>query len=343
MRLEFLKACLICCVCLGQGCRGSGHPHAGAVRLGFFPNITHAQALYARASGSFEKKLGNPIQWTAFNAGPAAIEALFANEIDATFVGPGPAINGYIRSHGEKFVIVAGAASGGAALVVRADSGILTDRDFNGKTIATPQLGNTQDISARIWLRQKGYGSTAQGGTVNMVALSNPDQLTMFRERQIDGAWTIEPWVSRLVLAAGGRVFLEEKTLWPEGRYVTTHLVVSRAFLRLHPEDVRNLLRAHVEATQMLATNQAAGAMLNEQIRKDTGQALPPEVIASALRRVRLTWDPIASSLEKDAQWAYEIHFLRQPPELSGIYDLTLLNQVLAERGLAPVANEVLH
>jgi NitT/TauT family transport system substrate-binding protein len=321
-------------------CRGDGTPPAGAVRLGFFPNITHAQALYGRATGLFEKRLGKPIQWTAFNAGPTAIEALFAGEIDATYVGPGPAIIGYIRSHGEKFVIVAGAASGGAALVVREDSGILTARDFNGKAIATPQLGNTQDISARIWLRQNGYHATAEGGTVDIVALSNPDQLTMFREKQIDGAWTIEPWVSRLVLEAAGRVFLEEKTLWPRGKYATTELVVSRAFLRNRPDDVRNLLRAHVETTQILATNPAADAILNEQIRKDTGRALRPDVIASALRRVQLTWDPMTSSLEKSAQGAYEIHFLRQPPELRGIYELTLLNEVLAERGLAPITNE---
>jgi len=308
------------------------------LRLGFFPNITHAQALYARATGLFEKSLGAPIRWTAFNAGPSAIEALLANEIDATFIGPGPAINGYIKSHGEKFVIVAGAASGGAALVVRKDSAIQSDKDFAGKTIATPQLGNTQDISARAWFRAKGYRPTSEGGTINLIALSNPDQLTLFKKGQIDGAWTIEPWVSRLELEAGGRIFLDEKDIWPGGRYVTTQLVVSRSFLQQHPGEIRNLLRAHVDATQWLNTNDHAAAILNDQIRKDTSRALPADVIQGALRRVVLTWDPVALSLSRDAESAYQIHFLPHPPDLTGIYNLTLLNEVLAARGLAPVA-----
>jgi NitT/TauT family transport system substrate-binding protein len=328
---------LVCLLAFAISARGADD-RAVPLRLGFFPNITHAQALYARATGLFEKNLA--IQWTAFNAGPTAIEALFAGEIDATFIGPGPTINGYAKSHGEKFVIIAGAASGGAALVVRGDSGIATKRDFGGKTVATPQLGNTQDISARIWFRQQGYRDTASGGTVNLIALSNPDQLTMFKEKQIDGAWTIEPWVTRLVLEAGGRVFLDEKDLWPEGKYVTTHLVVSRAFLRDHADEVRNLLRAHIKVTQRIATNPAAAMpILNEQIRKETGRALAPEVIQQALQWVHLTWDPIASSLYKDAHAAYEIHFLRQEPDLTGIYDLTLLNEALAEEHLPAITN----
>jgi NitT/TauT family transport system substrate-binding protein len=340
-RIRWRIPLLVCLLCFAVSARGVDEKLV-PLRLGFFPNITHAQALYARATGLFEKNL--PIQWTAFNAGPTAIEALFADEIDAAFIGPGPTINGYVKSHGENFVIIAGAASGGAALVVRGDSRIVTDRDFAGKTIATPQLGNTQDISARIWFRQKGYRDTASGGTVNLIALSNPDQLTMFQEKQIDGAWTIEPWVSRLTLEAGGRVFLDEKDIWPEGKYVTTHLVVSRAFLRSHADEVRNLLRAHVAVTQLIATNPAAAmTILNAQIRKETGRALSPEVIQTSLQRVQLTWDPIASSLYKDAAAAHEIHFLRQEPDLTGIYDLTLLNQVLAEDHLPAITNQAHH
>jgi NitT/TauT family transport system substrate-binding protein len=337
--LEWRIPLLVCLLCFSLSAIAAEEKPV-PLRLGFFPNITHGQALYARATGSFEKKF--PVQWIAFNAGPTAIEALFAGEIDATYIGPGPTINGYVMSHGESFVIVSGAASGGAALVVRGDSGIVADRDFGGKTIATPQLGNSQDISARIWLREKGYRTTAAGGTVNLIALSNPDQLTMFKEKQIDGAWTIEPWVSRLALEAGGRVFLDEKELWPEGRYVTTHLVVTRAFLRNHADEVRELLRAHVEATQVIASNpQAAIKILNEQIRKETGRALKPEIIQRSLQHVQLTWDPISSSLYKDACSAHEIHFLRTKPDLTGIYDLTLLNQVLAEDHLPVVTNQM--
>lgn len=308
-------------------------PASPSVRIGYFPNITHAQALYARATGLYARRLSKSIDWIAFNAGPSAVEALFAGEIDAAYVGPGPVINGYVRSHGEKFVIVAGSATGGAALVIRSDSDIHTERDFNGKTIATPQLGNTQDIAARIWLSNHGYRTTAQGGTVNLVALSNPDQLTMFREKQLDAAWTVEPWVSRLVLEAGARVFLEEKTLWPRGEYATTLLVMTRAFLRDHPDDARHLLRAHLEATQQLQSHPEA-TLLNEQIKRETGRALPETVIDRALRNVHLTWDPVPDSIEQYAQWAAKIHFLRQTPDLRGLYELTMLNQALAERGL---------
>jgi NitT/TauT family transport system substrate-binding protein len=311
------------------------------IRLGFFPNVTHAQALYAKATGYFEKRINAPIRWTAFNAGPTAVEAIFANEIDATFIGPSPTINGYLISHGQKFVIIAGSADGGAALVVRPDSRIRSDKDFANKIIATPQLGNTQDVSARVWFKSKGYVPIAAGGTLNLVTLSNPDQLTMFREKQIDGAWTVEPWVSRLELENGGKVFLEEKDLWPQGKYVTTHLIVTRGFLHDHPDEIRDLLRAHVEVTQMLSTNETAmEPILNEQIRKETSRALAPNVIHSALKRVVLTWDPAADSLYQDARSAYAIHFLHQPPDLAGIYDLKLLNAVLKEKGLAPVAGK---
>ena len=307
---------------------------ATELRLGFFPNITHAQALYARATGALEKA-GLHVRWTAFNAGPTTIESLFSDAIDAAFVGPGPTINGYIKSHGEKFVIVAGAASGGAALVVRTDSHIEKEKDFDGKTLATPQLGNTQDIAARLWLNSQRLRPTAQGGTVNLIPLSNADQLTLFKKKQIDAAWTIEPWVARLEIEGGGKIFLEEKSLWPEGKYVTTHLVVSRKFLREHQDVVKKLLAAHVEMTQLIQQNKTSAAkILNEQIRKDTSRALKPEVIAKALERVELTWDPITSSLFKDADAAFQIHFLRAKPELAGIYELKLLNEVLAEKKL---------
>ncbi len=332
-----LKATLLLvAACLGH--IALAEDPSAALRLGFFPNITHGQALYARATGMFDKAVGTPVRWTAFNAGPTAIEALWAGEIDATFIGPGPTINGYVKSHGEKFVIVAGAASGGVALVVRKDSHIETDKDFGGKTIATPQIGNSQDISARSWLKSKGYRSTSAGGTVNLVALSNPDQLTLFKRGEIDGAWTVEPWVSRLELEAGGRVFLDERQLWPDGKYVSTELIVSRSFLKAHPDEIRRLLDALIEATQWINGNPGdAAKILNGQIRKETSRSLRDDVIQSALRRVEFTWNPISSSLYKDADEAYEIHFLRQKPDLNGIYDLKLLNEVLAAKGLPQV------
>jgi len=308
------------------------------LRLGYFPNITHAQALYARATGEFEKALGVPIEWVPFKDGPSAIEALFIDAVDATFIGPSPTINGYIKSRGTKFVIVAGSASGGAGLVVRQDAGIAGEKDFNGKVIATPQLGNTQDIAARAWFAGKGYRLKEQGGTVALVPLSNPDQLTMFKKEQIDGAWTVEPWLSRLELEGAGRLFLDEKTLWPGGRYVTTHLVVSKKFLAGHRELVKKLLAAHVEATQRINADKGAAAkLINEQLKKETGKALKTEVISRALDRVELTWDPVAPSLRKSAEFAHKIRFLKAEPQLEGIYALKLLNEVLRENNLPEV------
>ncbi len=312
--------------------------NAAEIRLGFFPNVTHAQALYARATRYLENN-GVEVHWQSFNAGPTAIEALFADAIDATYIGPSPTINGYVKSHGEKFVIISGAASGGSALVVRSDSGIQNIPDFKGKTLATPQLGNSQDVAARIWLLENKLQPKVQGGTVDIIPLSNPDQVTMFKTKQIDAAWTIEPWVSRLEIEANGKIFLEEKTLWPEGKYVTTHLVVTRKFLKEQPDTVRKLLEANVQLTQMINSNKAkAAVILNEQIRKETSRALREDVIKRALDRVELTWDPIASSLDKQAQAAHTIHFLRQQPDLRGIYELGLLNEVLHQKNLPPVA-----
>src|SRR6266536_5031353 len=254
----WLRAFLLLLILLWAPGGSAADEKARELRLGYFPNITHAQALYGRATGQFERKIGVRIQWTAFHAGPTAIESLFSDAVDATFVGPAPTINGHIKSRGAKFVIVAGSASGGAGLVVRRDSGIHSAKDFAGKVIATPQLGNTQDVAARIWFAEKGYRLKEKGGRLALVPLSNPDQLTMFRKKQIDGAWTVEPWVSRLEIEGQGRVFLEEKALWPEGRYVTTHLVVNRDFLSRNREVVKKLLRAHIEITQRINADLSA-------------------------------------------------------------------------------------
>ncbi len=316
------------------GCATAAEPAGKQLRLGYFPNLTHAQALYARATGAFDK-VGARIQWVAFNAGPTAIEALFTDAVDAAFVGPSPTINGYIKSKGEKFVVVAGSASGGAGLVVRGGAGIATEKDFGGKVIATPQLGNTQDIAARVWLAEKGYRLRERGGNVSLVALSNADQLTMFKKKQIDGAWTVEPWLARLEVEGGGTVFLEEKALWPDGRYATTHLIVNKTFLADNQEVVRNLIAALVEVTERINSDKAAATpILNDQLKRETGKALEAEVIQRAMARIELTWDPIGSSLKTSAEAAHRIGFLRAAPRLEGLYSLSLLNEVLKEKNL---------
>ncbi len=311
------------------------------LRVGYFPNITHAQALVGRANGQFEKSLGAGVQveWKAFNAGPSAIEALFANAIDLTYVGPNPTVAGYFRSQGAAVRVIAGAASGGASLVVRKDAGIQNASDFHGKKIATPQLGNTQDVALRSWMRVNGLKSREKGGDVQVIPISNPDQLTLFLKGQIDAAWAPEPWAARLVHEGGGRIFLDERDLWPDHQFVITNIIVSPKFLKEHPDVVKNFLRTHVELTEWINKNPAqAKQIMNQQLQKETGKALPAEVLDEAFSRMQVTYDPIHSSLLKSTQQAFDEGFLgRTQPDLSGLYDLTLLNEVLSEKKARPV------
>lgn len=307
------------------------------VRVGAFPNITHAQPMIGKANGWFEKAMGPnvKIEWNSFNAGPSAIEALFAGAIDMTYVGPNPAINGYVRSNGEALRIIAGATSGGAALVVRGDSGINKAEDFHGKRIASPQMGNTQDVALRAWLKSQGLKTRDKGGDVQVMPIANPDQLTLFLKKEIDAAWAPEPWASRLVHDAGGRIFLDERTLWPRGQFLTTELVVSTKFLQAHPELVKKWLKGHVELTDWINGHAAeAKQILNQQIQKETGKALAPPVLDDSFSRLQVTYDPLHEQLLRAAQLAFDAGFLgRQMPDLSRIYDLTLLNQVLTQEG----------
>jgi len=311
------------------------------LRVGYFPNITHAQALVGRANGQFEKSLGAGVQveWKAFNAGPSAIEALFANAIDLTYVGPNPTVAGYFRSQGAAVRVIAGAASGGASLVVRKDAGIQSASDFHGKKVATPQLGNTQDVALRSWMRANGLKSREKGGDVQVIPISNPDQLTLFLKGQIDAAWAPEPWAARLVHEGGGRIFLDERDLWPDHQFVITNIIVSPKFLKEHPDVVKNFLRTHVELTEWINKNPAqAKQIMNQQLQKETGKALPAEVLDEAFSRMQVTYDPIHSSLLKSTQQAFDEGFLgRTQPDLSSLYDLTLLNEVLSEKKARPV------
>jgi NitT/TauT family transport system substrate-binding protein len=340
-----VMAILATSVACGSG-GGSATEQGGkgtvTLKLGYFPNITHSQAIVGLARGTFADKLGPnvKIETKTFNAGPSAIEALFAGEIDATYIGPNPAINGYVKSEGTALRIVAGATSGGALLVVRSDSGIEKPADFAGKKIASPQLGNTQDVALRAYLLANGLAPKENGGNVSVTPVANPDILTLFQKGEIDGAWVPEPWATRLVKEAGGRVFLDERDLWPNGDFVTAHLIVRTEFLQQHPDVVENLLRAHVEVTQWINANpEEAKRVVNEGIKEVTGAALPDEVVAAAWQNLRITYDPIASSLRKSAADAFSLGFLGdQEPDLSGIYDLDLLNKVLKETGLPTVS-----
>ena len=317
------------------------------LRVGHFPNVTHAQAVIAhgmsrQGRGWFEQRLGPDVEvrWFVYNAGPSAMEGIFTRSLDLAYVGPNPAINAHLKSRGEEIRIVAGACSGGAALVIQPDGRIQTDADFKGKKIATPQLGNTQDVACRAWLMAKGLKITLTGGDAQVIPTPNPDQLTLFARKKLDAVWTVEPWVSRLVLEAGGRVYLEESSLWQEtgGRYVTTHLVSSTRFLRERPELLKKWIAAHVELTQWIHDHpEEAKKILNAEIREETTQALPTATLDRAWQRLEITYDPVRASLLKSAADAHRIGFLKDRPDLSRIYDLRLLNEVLRQRGLPEV------
>ncbi|MCW2681698.1 MAG: transporter substrate-binding protein [Frankiales bacterium] len=298
---------------------------AAELRLGYFANVTHASAVYGVASGDFQEALGETtLSTSVFNAGPAAIEAMRGGAIDATFIGPNPAINGFAQTDGELLRIVAGTTSGGAALVVR--PGIRSVEQLEGKKIATPQLGNTQDVAAKAYFKE-------QGVEVSIVNQENAQTLDLLKAGQIDGGWVPEPWASRLVLDGGGKVLVDEKTLWPDGLFVTTHLVVRQEFLEKHPSTVQALLKGLVAATDVVAAkSDDVLGVVNGQIEKDTGKALKPEVLKSAFANLTPTLDPVASSLAESAKDAQEAGLLRKA-EIDGIYDLGLLNALLEVAG----------
>ncbi len=309
---------------------------AETLRVGYFPNITHAQPLVGLANGAFQKAMeGVTIDVKTFTAGPSAVEALFASAIDLAYLGPGPAINGYVKSQGE-IIVVAGACSGGASLVVRGDSTIRTPADFHGKRIATPQFGGTQDIALRHWLKAQGLAPVEAGGDVRVLPMANADQLTLFLQNHLDAAWAPEPWATRLVVEGHGRRYLDERDLWPRREFTTTVIVVRKKFLKDHPDLVKKWLAAHVDVTRWIKANSAeARALTNKEIARLTSKALPDAVLAQAWDRLELTVDPLAASLSSNASAAFELGFLgRTSPDLSHLVDLTLLTEVLQSKGL---------
>ncbi|MFD0685121.1 ABC transporter substrate-binding protein [Actinomadura fibrosa] len=309
------------------------------LKLGYFPNITHATALVGVQKGIFAKHLGTAPKTATFNAGPAAVEALFSGAIDATFVGPNPSINAWSKSHGKAVHIISGAASGGVALVVK--PGINGVQDLKGKKIATPQLGNTQDVAVRYWLKKNGLTANKDGsGDVKIVPQDNAQTLQTFAQGEIDGAWVPEPYASRLILENKGKKLLDEKTLWPNGKFVITNLLVSQEFEKKHPDVVKKLLEGVVEATDYINKNQAeAKTVVNDALTKLSGKPLKQDVLDSAFKEIEFTTDPVASSLTQGAAHAEEIGLL-QKTDLNGIYNLAALNDVLKASGKAQVSDK---
>jgi NitT/TauT family transport system substrate-binding protein len=306
---------------------------ATELRLGYFGNITHAPALVGVNKGFIAKELGQTkLSTQVFNAGPAAIEALNAGAIDATYIGPNPAINSYVKSGGASVSIIAGAASGGAQLVVR--PGINSAADLRGKTLASPQLGGTQDVALRAWLGRQGFKtSTDGGGDVAINPTENAQTLKLFQDGKLDGAWLPEPWASRLVLQAGAKVLVDEKDLWDKGEFVTTVLIVNKKFAAEHPATVQALLKGHVESVDWLNAAPAGekATVLNAALKAAAGSALPADVIDRSLKNIVFTIDPLAGTYKKLLQDGVDAGTTKQA-DISGIFDLTALNAVAAKK-----------
>ena len=331
----------------GNGSGGRPNNTVKTLRIGYYPNINHAQAVIGLGNGDFQKALGNHIkvQTFIFNAGPSAIESLLAKRIDVTYVGSNPPINGYVVSEGKALRIISGASSAGAVFVVRNDSGIQSVKDFAGKKFASPQLGNTQDIALRRYLLDNGYKTTENGGTVTVIPVANPDILTLFLKKEIDGAWVPEPWGTRLVKEANGRIFLDERSLWKDGKFVTANIAASTDYLQNNPDVIKKLLAAHVNETIWINDHrQEAIKAFNIELKKLTGKTIPEDELRQAVSRIDFTYDPLKLSLFQSANNAYDLGFLakgKPHPDLSGIFDLTILDEVLKEKGLKPVEGEV--
>jgi NitT/TauT family transport system substrate-binding protein len=318
---------------------GTASTAAGELRLGYFANVTHATAMVGVAHGDFAKALGTTkLSTQVYNAGPAEMTALLGGQLDAAYVGPSSALSAYAQSHGQALRIVAGATTGGAELVVR--PGIGSVADLKGKTLATPQKGNTQDVALRAWLKQNGLTANTDGtGDVSVNPQDNAATLEQFKAGHIDGAWLPEPWASRMVLEAGAKVLVDERGLWPDGQFATTNLVVSTDFLNAHPDTVKALIDGQIAANQWITADPAgAQQLVNDQLKKLTGKSLSGAEIQRAFTEQAVTDDPLAASLQTSLAHAVAAGLLK-PTDLHGIFDLTLLNTELARDGRAAVSD----
>lgn len=332
------------------GCAGNSAPPEGGgadtgkpdtVTIGYFPNMTHAPAIVGLADGTFQEALGDDvtIKTATFNSGTEEIEALFAGGIDIGFIGPSPTVTGWQKSNGEALHVIAGTAANGASLVV--NEGIDSAADLEGKTIATPSLGNTQDVAARYWLKEQGYETDAAGGgDVKIQPQDNATALTALQTGSIDGAWVPEPWATRMIEEGGAHVLVNEPELWPDGLFVTTNVIVSSTFLEEHPQAVSDFLSGLlITLDDMAADPAAAQTTVGEQIGKITGSAPDHEQLVKAWDNVVFTADPLVSTLVAQAQHAVDLGLL-EPVDLDGLYVLDPLNALLQERGDEAVKSE---
>jgi NitT/TauT family transport system substrate-binding protein len=333
LRVLAIAAATMAAVACGQTVSSAapGADQPVALRLGYFPNLTHAPALAGIKKGFFATALGSKVTFEThtFNSGGDAVTAMLSNSIDATFVGPSPTTNAFVQSRGKAIRVIAGATSGGALLVVK--SSITSAQGLKGKKIADPQLGATQDVALRWFLKSNGLTSdTAGGGDISVLPQDNAQTLTAFKQGHIDGAWVPEPWASRLVIEGNGKVLVDERDLWPHGKFVTTNLIARTDFLRGHPTQIRALLEGLYQSVAYLNSNPTdAQTLTNKAIAEITGKKLAAGVVSAAWPHLAFTLDPLPATLKISADHAHNVGLLARV-HLKGLYDLTLLNQVLA-------------
>jgi NitT/TauT family transport system substrate-binding protein len=328
---------LIGSACASSASRARGEE--GVLRLGIFPNLTHAPGYVALGEGIFEEQLGDTrVETTVFNSGTDAGNALLGGSIDATYIGPGPATSLFLESDGG-VAVVSGAVSGGASFVVRKGAGIDGPEDLPGKRIAVPSFGNTQDIALRAWLEENGLQTNDEGGEVTVLEVDNPELPPLFERGDLDAAWEPEPYPSLLVAEGLADVYIDEAELWPDGQFVTTHLLVSVPFMENRPDVVRNLVEANVEAiTFMNEDPEAAKAAAQAELITAGAPSLDQEVVDAAWEKLTFTWDPIASSLQAGAEHAFDLGYIDEnPSSILDLYRLDDLNAILGERGESPV------
>lgn len=318
------------------GSAGKSAPAKERVRIGFLPSLTHPQAVIGLAEGTFQQALGEQfaVEAKPFNAGPSIVEALFAGELDLAYLGPSPAVNGYVKSKGEAFQVIAGAANGGVVLVVQPGLTVRSPADLAGKRVATPQLGNTQDIALRHYLQSGGLKPVEQGGTVRITPMAGAEMVPLFRRKELDAAWVPEPWGARLV-EAGGVIALDERELWPDGQFATTLLIASRTALQDRPQVVEAVLSTHIDLTRALAADPAAtGDRLRKGLERWVGKPMSEKIVRDALSRITLTYELPIQSVFTNAERAHQLGFLgKKPVRLDGIFHEAVLGKLLAAKG----------
>jgi NitT/TauT family transport system substrate-binding protein len=330
-------AALVGTACASSASRAEGEE--GVLRMGIFPNLTHAPGYVALGEGIFERTLEDTqVQTTVFNSGTDAGNALLGGSIDATYIGPGPATSLFLESGG-RVSVVSGAVSGGASFVVRKGAGIDGPEDLPGKRIAVPSFGNTQDIALRAWLEENGLKTNDEGGDVTVLEVDNPELPPLFERGDLDAAWEPEPYPSLLVAQGLADVYIDEAELWPDGQFVTTHLLVSTPYMDNHPDVIRKLVEANAEAiTFMNEDPEAAKASAQAELITAGAPSLDQAVVDTAWDKLTFTWDPIPSSLQVGAEQAFDLGYIDEnPSNILDLYRLDDLNAVLQERGEAPV------